>query len=361
MKRAVYIHIPFCKSICSYCDFCKVLIKDEWVSSYLKALSNEVDEFYLGDEVKSIYIGGGTPSALKLIDLLKLFEIVKKFKRSPDCEVTFECNLNDINDTLLKVLKENNVNRISIGIESFNPRLLKIMHRESNFKDAYNKIKLCKYYHIDNINVDLMYGIEGQSIDELKVDLKLFLKLPITHISTYSLIVEDNTLVNIKNIGNVSEDLEAQMYDLIVKKLKSNGFNQYEVSNFSKDGFKSIHNLTYWHNEEYYGFGLNASGFIDDIRYTNTKSLTDYFDFKYNRDSYIVTKKQKMDDELMLGLRLVQGININEFNDKYQEDIFNIYPIKPLINNKDLILKNNNLFINPKKRYVMNSILLKMI
>ncbi len=361
MKRAVYIHVPFCKKICSYCDFCKVLIRDEWVNSYIKALANEIDEYYLGDEVKSIYIGGGTPSALKLIDLLKLFEVIRKFKRSPDCEVTFECNLSDINDTLLKVLRENNVTRISIGIESFNPNMLEIMNRESDFKDALNKINLCKYYKFNNINVDLMYGIAGQTLNDLKEDLKLFLKLPVTHISTYSLIVENNTVIKLKNIGNVSEDLEAEMYDYIVRKLRGAGFNQYEVSNFSKVGYESIHNLTYWHNEEYYGFGLNASGFIDDVRYTNTASLTNYLNLKYDRDSMLMTKKQKMDDEIMLGLRLVEGINIKEFNEKYQEDIFEQYPIKPLLNNKDLILKHDRLFINPNKRYVMNSILLKMI
>ena len=361
MMRAVYIHIPFCKRICSYCDFCKVLIRDEWVSNYIKALACEVNEYYLGDEVKSIYIGGGTPSALKLIDLLKLFEVIRKFKRSPDCEVTFECNLSDINDTLLKVLKENNVTRISIGIESFNQNMLKIMNRESDFKDALNKINLCRYYKFNNINVDLIYGIEGQTLNDLKEDLKLFLKLPVTHISTYALIVENNTLIKLKNIGNVDEDLEASMYDYIVKKLKNAGFNQYEVSNFSKPGYESIHNLTYWHNEEYYGFGLNASGFIDDVRYTNTQSLNDYLDMKFNRDSMIMTKKQKMDDEIMLGLRLVNGINIKDFNQKYGEDIFLLYPIKPLLNNKDLILKGDWLFINPSKRYIMNAILLKMI
>ena len=359
--KAVYIHIPFCKKICSYCDFCKLLINDTWVNDYLKALAYEIDEYYNKDLVKSIYIGGGTPSALNIRELKMLFEIIKVFNKAPNCEFTFECNLSDINDILLKLLKENGVNRISIGIESFNERLLSLMNRQASFNEALNKINLCRYYGINNINVDLIYGIEGQTFAELKEDVKLFLKLPVSHISTYSLIVEDNTVFKIKGIGNVSEDLEYKMYSHIVDSLKSKGFKHYEVSNFSKEGFESIHNLTYWHNEEYYGFGLNASGFIGSIRYTNTDNIKKYNAMNYDRTTNILTTKQMMDDEIMLGFRLMNGIDIHEFNEKYETDIYNEYPIQALINNRDLILKNNRLYINPNRIYVMNNILLKMI
>ena len=359
--KAVYIHIPFCKKICSYCDFCKLLINDAWVNDYLKALAYEIDEYYNKDLVKSIYIGGGTPSALNIRELKMLFEIIKIFNKAPNCEFTFECNLSDINDILLKILKENGVNRISIGIESFNERMLDLMNRQASFNDALNKINLCRYYGINNINIDLIYGIEGQTLNELKEDVKLFLKLPVTHISTYSLIVEDNTVFKMKGIGNVSEELEYKMYTHIVDSLKSKGFKHYEVSNFSKEGFESIHNLTYWHNEEYYGFGLNASGFIGSIRYTNTDNIKKYIAKEYDRATNILTTKQMMDDEIMLGFRLMNGIDIHEFNDKYQTDIYNEYPIQALINNRDLILKDNRLYINPNRIYVMNNILLKML
>ncbi|MBO4245938.1 MAG: radical SAM family heme chaperone HemW [Bacilli bacterium] len=359
--KAVYIHIPFCKKICSYCDFCKLLINDAWVNDYLKALAYEIDEYYNKDLVKSIYIGGGTPSALNIRELKMLFEIIKIFNKAPNCEFTFECNLSDINDILLKILKENGVNRISIGIESFNERMLDLMNRQASFNDALNKINLCRYYGINNINIDLIYGIEGQTLNELKEDVKLFLKLPVTHISTYSLIVEDNTVFKMKGIGNVLEELEYKMYTHIVDSLKSKGFKHYEVSNFSKEGFESIHNLTYWHNEEYYGFGLNASGFIGSIRYTNTDNIKKYIAKEYDRTTNILTTKQMMDDEIMLGFRLMNGIDIHEFNDKYQTDIYNEYPIQALINNRDLILKDNRLYINPNRIYVMNNILLKML
>lgn len=359
--RGVYIHIPFCKSICSYCDFCKLLYNEEFINNYLKALAYEIDDYYEGDTVDTIYIGGGTPSSLKNEDLRKLLTMVKTFKLADSYEYTFECNLNDINDTLLKTLKEFNVNRLSIGIESFDQDKLKIMEREAAFKDTLSKIKLCHFYGFNNINVDFMYSIEGETFERFKKDIKLFLKLPITHISTYSLIIEEHTKAKINNISNVSEELESKMYYYLIKLLKKHHFNHYEVSNFSKKGFESKHNLKYWLSENYYGFGLGASGFIGDVRYDNTHNIFDYLNHQFRKENTILTKKQLMDDYLMLGFRLTKGININDFNSKFNTDIYLEYPIKMLLKNQDLVLKKGYLSINPKRIYVMNEILLKMI
>jgi len=360
-RIALYIHIPFCNSICSYCDFCKVLYKNDWADKYLDSLDAEIKNYYMGEEISTIYIGGGTPSALKLDELNKLFNILKQFNKENVTEFTFECNLNDINEELLNILILNKVNRLSIGIESFDENKLKFMKRNHTFLDALEKINLCRKKGINNINVDLIYGIPNESLKVLKKDIDLILKLKPTHISTYSLIVEENTLVGIKNIKSIDEDVDASMYDYICKKLKRKKYEHYEVSNFALKGYKSKHNLTYWNNEEYYGFGLGAAGFIENVRYENTRSLNKYLNDDPNRNQTILSKQDFMDNELMLGLRKVRGINVDDFNHKYNVKLEEVYPVMPLLKNNDLIYKNGYIFINPRKLYLMNEILLKLI
>jgi oxygen-independent coproporphyrinogen-3 oxidase len=361
LKKAVYIHIPFCKSICSYCDFCKVFYNKAWVKKYLDCLKMEIDDIYMNEEVDTLYIGGGTPSVLNKNELTYLFDIIKKLNIKKLKEFTFECNLNDITEDLLDILISNNVNRLSIGIESFNPEKLKYMGRNHTFSEALEKISLCRSKGINNINIDFIYGFNFETIKMLKKDLKLILKLNPEHISTYSLMIEDNTLLKINNFKKIDEDMDALMYQTICKILKKHKYNHYEVSNFAKKGFSSIHNLRYWQNKEYYGFGASASGYIDNIRYTNTLSLTKYLSGEYSGEKEILTKKDIMDNHLMLGFRLVEGINISEFENLYNTKLADNYPIKPLLKNKDLIMKKGNIFINPDKLYVMNEILIKMI
>jgi len=360
-KVAVYIHIPFCNSICSYCDFCKVLYQNKWVDKYLDKLQEEIKNFYMGEEIKTIYIGGGTPSSLNKDELKKLFNIINELNIESVKEFTFECNLNDITEDMLDILVKNKVNRLSIGIESFDESKLKFMKRNHTFKDALEKISLCRNKGINNINIDLIYGIPKENLKTLKKDLKLLLKLKPNHISTYSLIIEKNTVVDVNGFRNIDEDLEANMYEYICKKLRRCGYKHYEVSNFSYPAYESIHNLTYWNNEEYYGFGLGASGFLENVRYENTKNLTKYLNEDLDRSQTILSKRDFMDNELMLGLRKISGINIEEFNKKYNVLIEDEYPINTLIKNKDLIYKKGYIFINPRKLYLMNEILLKLI
>lgn len=358
---AVYIHIPFCKTICSYCDFCKVFYHPKWAKTYLEILKQEINDRYMGEDISSLYIGGGTPSSLSYEELKKLMDIVKVFKLTESYEFTFECNLNDINNEMLAILKENGVNRLSIGIESFDENNLKFMNREANYKDAQNKIKMIKDVGIDNINVDLIYALPNQTLKLLKNDLKKFSKLDVQHISTYSLMIEKNTILGNKNIQPISEELDAKMYKKICKFLKRHRFKHYEISNFAKEGYESRHNLVYWNNAQYYGFGVGASGYIDNIRYDNTKSLTDYLKGNFVLNQEILSFEDIMDYELILGLRKCDGINIKKFHEKYGVNIQNKYPIAKLLKEKDLIYKKGNIFINPDKLYIMNEILLKLV
>lgn len=360
-KKGAYIHIPFCKTICSYCDFCKVFYNEKWVQKYLQCLEAEMKDIYMGEEIDTLYIGGGTPSSLKPKYLQQLFEILKNLNVSNVQEFTFECNLNDINKELLEILNKNGVNRLSIGIESFHAQKLKFMGRNHTMKEAQEKIALCREMGFLNINIDFIYGFSFENVKMAIKDLKSILKLKPEHISTYSLMIEDNTLLKINNYERASEDMDAEMYKAICKLLRKKHYHHYEISNFAKKGYESIHNLRYWQNKEYYGFGLSASGYIDKIRYTNTKSLTKYLKNDYGDEKEILTQKDIMDNHLMLGFRLTKGININEFNKIYQVSMEEQYPIKPLIKNRDLIVKKGNIFINPDKLYVMNEILIKMI
>lgn len=361
MISAVYIHIPFCKTICTYCDFCKFLYNEEWADNYLEKLELEVKDRYMDDEIKTIYIGGGTPSILKKRQLDKLFSIVAIFKTSKDLEFTFECNLEDITEDLIIYLKEHNVNRISIGVESFDEENLKLMNRQMNYQKLNEVMILLRKYGLNNINLDLMYALPNESFNTLKKDLKMILKLQPTHISTYSLILEEHTFLRINNEKQIPEDIDAKMYEYIVKKLKKAGYNHYEVSNFSLPGYESKHNLTYWHNHEYYGFGAGASGYVDGVRYDNTRSLSKYIEADTFSKKEILSKDDIMDYHLILGLRLMKGINVDEFSSRYQVNIFEKYPIKGLIKYGDLIYKDGYIFINPDKIYLMNEILSKCV
>lgn len=359
--NAVYVHIPFCKHICSYCDFCKVLHIKTFVDDYLDALQNEIIESYDGEFVRTIYIGGGTPSCLSHQERVKLFRIMSNFKRMSDCEYTIECNPSDITEDFLDDIVQAGINRVSIGVESFDKNNLKFMDRNIDFEDLSNKISMLRQRGISNINLDLMYAIPGEKMSTLKKDLSLLLKLEPTHISTYSLIIEEHTRLSNDNVKYISPDEDRKMYDFICTYLKKHGYNHYEVSNFAKEGYESKHNLTYWLNEEYYGFGLGASGYKGGVRYTNTKNLSEYINHKYRKEELLLSYKDQTDNELMLGFRLLKGINLDDFYDKFNANIQELYPVEDLIKQKYLIYKNGYLYINPEYIYTMNEILTKLI
>ncbi len=356
MTTSMYIHIPFCSHICSYCDFCKRFYNEKECSNYLDALSKEIKDNYKGEELKTLYIGGGTPSSLSINNLKKLFNILSNIKLSNDYEFTIEVNPENIGEDKLKLFKDNRVNRISMGIESTNDNLLKYLNRKHDFRMVKEKINLIKKY-FNNINVDLIYAIPNETIDDLKVDLDNIIKLDINHISTYSLIINDNTKLGINKTNYINTDLDREMYDYICNYLKDNGFNHYEISNFSKPNNESHHNLVYWHNEHYYGFGLGASGYIDKIRYDNTKSLSNYLKGNYRLNNESLNKEDIMSYHLILGFRLIKGINKKVFYNKYNVELIDMYNIKDLINKGYLIDDGENIKIKYDMIYVENKIL----
>ena len=359
MVKTVYIHIPFCKEICSYCDFCKVYYNKKWIDKYLESLEKEIKENYKGEIISNIYIGGGTPSSLDINELEKLFQIIKLFNLNKNYEFTIECNIEDISKDKLELFKKNKVNRISIGVESFNNKYLKYLNRKYKEDIIIPNINLAKEY-FDNINIDLIYAIKNQTLDELKDDLNKILKLDVNHISCYSLMIEKNTKLYIENTKPIDEDIDYKMYELINKTLKTK-YNRYEISNYSKRGYESKTNLTYWNNEEYYGFGLSASGYINNIRYTNTKNLSKYLENNYEKDEETLTKEDKIKYEIILGLRKKDGIRKKEFFNKYNIDILDVDNIKELLKKDYLIDNNKNIYVNDKYTYVINDILINFV
>ena len=359
--ESVYIHIPFCRSICSYCDFCKMLYNGSFVTQYLNALLKEINDRYDGEEIKTLYIGGGTPSSLSIKDLKYLFEIVRQFNLTKLEEFTFECNLNDLNEELLQFLFDNGVNRLSIGIESFNEDKLKFMERFHSYQEACNIFKIIRNIGFTNVNVDLIYGIPGETLKDLKKDLELILKLNPDHISTYSLIVEDNTKIGIQGVVPILEELDASMYEEICDLLDVKKYEHYEVSNFALKGKKSKHNLKYWNNEEYYGFGLGASGYTNGVRYENTRSLTEYVKGNVRKKEEILSVEDKMYNELMLGFRKMEGINLKEFFIKYGVNMQEVFDLHEVLKNEELIVDGEYIYVNPEYIYVMNEILIKIL
>ncbi len=351
MIKSIYIHIPFCNKICTYCDFCKIYYNKQLVNKYLEELNREFDKKYQNEEIETIYIGGGTPSSLNNNQLDELFKITNKIKLKKEYEFTFECNIENINENLLQKLKQNKINRISIGIESFNKSILDKLGRSYQLKiNVKEKIDLVKKY-FNNINIDLIYGIKNQTISDLQEDLNKFINLDINHISIYSLILENHTILKIKKYKEIEDNLSRQMYDYICKYLKEKGYNHYEISNFEKNNTASKHNLTYWDNDKYYGLGLGAAGYIKNIRYTNTRSITKYLNHKYLKEEELITKRIDMENFMILGLRKIKGISNKEFKKRYNLNIEEVF------NTNKLQKKDDYYYIEESNLYISNYIL----
>ena len=355
----VYIHIPFCKNICSYCDFCKMYYNKKYTNNYLESLAKEIKDRYKNEEIDTLYLGGGTPSSLSIDELKKLFVILKIFKLKKDYEFTFECNIEDINEELLCFLKENGVNRLSIGVQSFNDKYISILNRKHNKEMVFNNIKLAKNY-FSNINIDLIYGID-ENIEIVKEDLNNFLNLDIPHLSYYSLIIEDNTVLKIKDYDYKDEDVDYKMYKEIEKTLEKNNYIHYEISNYAKDGYYSKHNYNYWLNGDYYGFGLSSVSYLDNKRISNTKNLTKYLNNEFIDNIDVENKRTRQENDCILGLRTLIGINLNDFYIKYNEKVEKVFDIDNLLKDKKLILEEDYLRINKKYFYLANEILIKFL
>lgn len=325
-KRGIYIHIPFCKYICSYCDFNKFYIQNQPVDDYINCLVKEIESIN-GDNIITVYIGGGTPSALNDNQLRYLLDCIeKKVATRSLLEYSFEANPEDLTKERVAILKEYGINRVSMGVQTFNNELLTILGRGHKADDVDNAIKNLQEVGINNINVDLMFALPKQTMKDLYDSMERIVKYNIPHVSCYSLILEQRTKlynqVESKQVILPTNELEEQMYSAVIDYLTAKGFKQYEISNFSREGFESIHNSNYWHNLEYYGLGAGAHGYINGERYSNIRPVKFYIDAMNNKNSAkregnIVSVKEQIEEEFFLGLRLLKGINLSYIDKKY--------------------------------------------
>lgn len=331
---SVYVHIPFCTQICYYCDFSKVFIKNQPVDEYLQALIREIELAEVG-QLKTLYIGGGTPTAISAeqLDYL-LTNLERVLDLSTIEEYTIEANPGDLTPEKITVLEKSKVNRVSLGVQTFNDKHLKRIGRSHNEAQIYDNISALKEVGFHNISIDLIYALPGQTMEDVKENVAKALALDIPHLSLYSLILEHHTVfMNKMRRGKLNlptEDLEAEMFDYIIAELEKHGFEHYEISNFTKPNMESRHNLMYWDNDEYYGFGAGASGYVNGVRYRNRGPIQHYLkavrEEGHSRLSEeILSKREMMEEEFFLGLRKKSGVSIPRFEEKFQESFYELY------------------------------------
>ncbi len=322
---SAYVHIPFCTQICYYCDFSKVFIKNQPVDTYLEHLIEEYDSYDI-KKLRTLYIGGGTPTALSAPQLAFLLEkLTDKLDLSYLEELTIEANPGDLDQEKIAVLKDSPVNRVSLGVQTFNDRMLKQIGRSHLEKDIYENIANLKKAGFDNISIDLIYALPKQTMEDVKINVAKAIALDIPHMSLYSLILENHTVfMNRMRRGKLplpKEDLEAEMFDYIIAELGKAGFEHYEISNFSKPGFESCHNLMYWDNAEYYGIGAGASGYVNGVRYKNHGPIRHYLQAveagNARLQEEVLTLNEKMEEEMFLGLRKKSGVSKKRFEEKF--------------------------------------------
>lgn len=328
--KSAYIHIPFCEHICHYCDFNKFYLDGQPVDEYLRLLEKEFELYrkrYPDMALNTIFVGGGTPTALDISQLDVLCSSIRKnLPFTERGEFTFEANPGDLSIEKLRVLSYYGVNRLSFGVQSFNDDLLKSIGRSHSVKDVYRSIRHAQQAGFSNISIDLIYALPGQTPEDFSDTVNKAIELDLPHYSGYSLIVEPKTVFyNLMRKGKLKlpgEDKEAAMYEILIDQMEKKGLQQYEISNFSRPGFQSLHNLAYWNNDEYFGFGAGAHGYVNGIRYSNYGPLKKYMEPLRNEyfpifERHEVTKHEKMEEEMFLGLRKRKGVSISTFKRKY--------------------------------------------
>ena len=330
---SAYVHIPFCTQICYYCDFSKVFIKNQPVDSYLEHLLEEFRSYDI-QKLSTLYIGGGTPTALSAPQLEVLLDgLTKNLDLFALEELTIEANPGDLDADKIAVLKNSAVNRVSLGVQTFDDKMLKKIGRSHLEKDIYENIDRLKLAGFDNISIDLIYALPGQTMEQVKDNVAKAIGLDIPHMSLYSLILENHTIfMNRMRRGKLplpKEELEAEMFEYIIAELERSGFEHYEISNFSKPGFESRHNLMYWDNAEYYGIGAGASGYVNGVRYKNHGPIRHYLSAVEEGNARIteehLSQKEQMEEEMFLGLRKKSGVSIARFEEKFGRSFDGLY------------------------------------
>lgn len=354
LVKHLYIHVPFCKTICSYCDFCHVLYTEELANKWLTRLKKDLLEMN-NKTFETIYIGGGTPSCLNIKQLKELLSMIRPYSKQT-IEYTIEINPESTDIDKIKLLKEYGINRISIGLQSSNDRLLKLMNRHHNYEDVKRVVNDLKKEGINNISIDIIYSLPTQTMSNLKETIDDVLKLDVVHISLYSLTIEKGTIFDKLNYKNLDEEIEADMYEYIEKTLTQNNYIHYEIANFSKLGYESKHNIGYWNYDDYIGISPGAVGKYNHKRYTNNKNLIDYIEGKNIIEVEELENDEEAFENIMMSLRTIYGLDLKLFKERYKIDFLNKYKNVIDKHNDKFMIKDNHLIC--LKREILNTILL---
>ena len=354
-ELGIYVHIPFCKQKCYYCDFISYANKEEKTKEYVKCIQKEIEiesKKYSKDEyeITTIYLGGGTPSYISALYIENIINVIKlNYNVKDNAEITIEINPGTVNEEKILIYEKIGINRVSIGLQTTNDKLLKQIGRIHTYEEFLNCYKLVSKSKIDNINVDLMLALPNQTIEDLEESLQKVINLKPNHISLYSLILEEGTKLEKMVSENIvklpEEDMEREMYWKTKRILEKNGYNHYEISNFAKEGYKSKHNMNCWSQKEYLGFGVAAHSYVNRKRYCNTNNIEEYISNikigKIENNRTVCEIQNKIDEQkefMMLGLRKIDGIDIQEFKNKFVENPIYVFhkELEKLVN-KDLV------------------------
>ncbi|GGA20307.1 radical SAM family heme chaperone HemW [Paenibacillus physcomitrellae] len=354
--KAVYIHIPFCTNKCFYCDFNSYVLKDQPVMDYLRALDREMEltvQQTPPQQIDTIFVGGGTPTVLTPAEMEFFLASVRKHfpNWAPDIEFTMEANPGTTDLDKLAVMKAGGVNRVSFGVQSFQNTLLSGIGRIHNTDDVYRSLENAHKAGLHNLSIDLMFGLPNQTVEMLNESITKALELDLPHYSVYSLKVEENTLFHTMYQKNQlplpNEEDELQMYLLLMSRMKEAGYKQYEISNFAKPGFESRHNMTYWRNEDYYGLGAGAHGYVGRQRHVNIKGVTPYNQGAAaglpRLEQFTVSAEEAMEDFAMVGLRMLDGMQTSRFEEQFGrkfEDVFQA-PLERLLKQGLLVSRSD--------------------
>lgn len=365
--KGLYIHIPFCIKKCKYCDFNSFSACCEEKAAYLDALILEMEK-YRGEWVNTVFIGGGTPTSLTAEQLEFLLQnISENFCLSKSCEFTVEANPKTLDEEKLKTLKKYGVNRLSIGVQSFDDGELEKLGRVHTALDAEETILTAKKY-FENISIDLMCAIPNQTRESFKKNLEKAFSLGTQHISCYSLILEEGTpLFDENEKGNLvlpDEDTEREIYDITVTEMEKHGYKQYEISNFAKSGFESAHNKKYWQCDDYIGIGLSAHSYLNGVRFSNTDDFSSYINGEFLSDEQeVLSKEDKMSEFAFLGLRMTVGVSKTEFSSRFGEKFEKVFE-KSLLKFKKLGMieeKDDRICLSKKAISVSNQVMCEFI
>lgn len=370
----MYVHIPFCKRKCYYCDFVSFSNKDSKVEEYIESVRKEIELQKIKSEITTIYFGGGTPSYIESKYIKVLMEEIQKKNVSANAEITIEVNPGTVTMEKLKDYINSGINRLSIGLQCIQLELLNQIGRIHNFEQFLETYKMAREVGFKNINVDLMLGLPNQRISDLKESLEKVIELQPEHISVYSLIVEDGTPIANKIENNElelpEEELERNMYWYVKNTLELNGYKHYEISNFAKEGYESRHNLNCWKQREYIGVGIAAHSYRDITRYSNTENIGEYIrnvqkeNIERNR---IIHEIQKEDDTkreyMLLGLRQIEGVKISEFKNKFGDNPIYLFrnELKKLTDENLINVDEDRIYLTSKGIDLANQVWMEFI